>query len=229
MQEAPKTSGAFTTPTYIVFVAAFAVFLISSGFKHTAYDAYVTLASAWLEGHLWVVSPPPSLDAVYYNGNYYIIEGPMPALLLLVAVAIFGHNANQEFFCVLCAAVATAAAYVMLGRMGVSARLQIALTACFALGTAVWWCTAFGATWMYAGIVAAMFATLALAEWYGNRRPWLIGLLIMCGALARFPLALALLPVAGWLWALDRPNALRKIGNLALGALPVLALSFLYN
>src|ERR1700737_3088262 len=108
---------AFEMKTFIVFILAFAIFLVSSGFKHTAYDGYVLMAQAWLDGRLWVVNPPSSVDAIYWAGHHYIIEGPMPAILLLPAVALFGNNANQEFICVICAAVATAGAYVMLGRM----------------------------------------------------------------------------------------------------------------
>jgi len=93
-----------------VFFIAFVVYLVSSGFKRTAYDAYALMASGWLDGHLWILNPGPSVDAVLVNSHYYIIEAPLPGLFMLPFVAILGARASQEFVCVLCAAIAVARA-----------------------------------------------------------------------------------------------------------------------
>jgi len=233
MEEAPTgrsaIKNAFETRTLAVFFIAFVVYLVSSGFKRTAYDAYALMASGWLDGHLWILNPGPSVDAVLVNSHYYIIEAPLPGLFMLPFVAILGARASQEFVCVLCAAIAVAAADVLLGRIGIAGRQRIAMLGFFALGTAMWWCTAFGAIWMFAGVAAAMLVTLALAEWYGHRRPWLVGLLIMAAALCRFPVILSLAPFAWWLWMDDRKASLKRLAWLAAGVVPLLFAYSIYN
>ena len=221
--------GAFKAQTLVAFVVALLVYLVSSGFKRTVYDAYALMANGWLNGHLWILNPGPAVDAVLVNGHYYIIEAPLPGLLMLPFVAALGARASQEFVCVICAAIAVAAIDVVAGRLGIARGRRLALLAFFALGTAMWWCTAFGAVWMFAGISAAMFVALALAEWYGHRRPWLVGLLVMAAALCRLPAILALLPLAWWLWADDRAASSKRLAWLAAGVAPLLLAYFVYN
>lgn len=227
----PQLASALSLRTFAVWGAALFVFLVSSGFKRTAYDAYSLLAATWLQGHLWITSPGPAIDAVGVNGHYYIIEAPLPGVIMLPFVAIFGPRASQEFVCVLCAAIAVAAAHVVLERIGVGGWRRWLLVAFFALGTAIWWCSAFGAVWMFAGVAAAMFVMLALAEWYGHRRPWLVGLLVMGGALCRAPVILSLLPLGAWLWSegADRKESVRRLLQFAAGVAPLLLAYFAYN
>jgi hypothetical protein len=227
-----KTHAAFLTSTMIVFALALAVFWISSGFKDTAYNGYVIMAAQWLDGHIWIDHPPLSVDTIAWHGHYQIIEAPMPGLIMLPWVAIFGMNASQELVAVFCSAITIAAAWVVLTRMGMTPAPRIALTAFIGLGTAVWWNTAFAALWMFAGVVAAMFAMLALAEFYGARRAWLVGLLIGCAALARMPLILAALPLGLWFAFEKHDNhseSLRRLGQFAAGVAPGLLAYFLYN
>ena len=227
MNDAP----AFTKRTWIVFGAAFVVYLLSSGFAHpTVYDNYVLLANAWIDGHVWVDQPGPGIDALSYMGHYYIIEAPMPAVLMLPLVAIFRTDANQTLIAVICAAVTVAAFDVLLGRLGVDGARRWWLLAFAALGTVLWWCASFPAVWMFAHICGAMFLMLFLAEWYGRRRPWLLGLLLACGVLSRFPLVLAALPFAWWLWADSHADVrFRRLLQAVAAAAPLFILYALYN
>lgn len=227
-----KVHSEFLIGTSTVFVLVFILLWVSSGFKDTAYNGYVLMASQWLDGHVWIVNPPLSVDTILWNGHYQIIEAPMPGLIMLPWVAIMGMNASQELVAVICSAITVAAAYAVLFRMDVPAGLRYALTVFIGFGTALWWCTAFAALWMFAGVVAAMFAMLALAEFYGLRRPWLVGLLIVCAALARMPLILSALPLAIWFWFERRENGApspRRLGQFLAGIAPGLIAYVLYN
>ncbi|HXM17209.1 MAG TPA: hypothetical protein VN934_00190 [Candidatus Tumulicola sp.] len=213
-----------------VFVFALAAYLASSGGADTLYNNYVRLADAWLHGRVWVNYAGPGIDALRYQGHLYIIEAPLPALLVLPLVAIFGLGANQALVCVFCGAAAVAAAYVMLGRLGVSQSVHVWVLAFFAFGTGLWWCTAFGAVWMFAHVAGVMFAMFGLVEWYGKRRAWLLGLLLSCMALCRFPMAIAALPFLAWLLQ-ETPSRerLRVLAGAVAGALPLFALYVVYN
>jgi len=221
---------AFSTRSAIVFAAAFLGYFLLSRNDHTAYNNFVLLADAWLHGHVWIAKPESWIDALPYNGHWYIINVPIPAVLLLPLVAVYGANANQTIVSVLCGAIAVAAADVTFGRMGVSAFWRGRLTLFFALGTVLWWCAANGAVWMYAHVVAVMFAMLALAEWYGRRRPWLLGILLACAVYSRFPMVLAVPPLLVWLW-LSAPaeRRWRDLASFAYGFVPFVAASLGYN
>jgi hypothetical protein len=194
------------------------------------YDNHVLLADAWLHGRIWIAEPSQAIDALDHLGRYYIIEAPLPAVLLLPFVALFGIGANQTLVAVTCAALTVAAAYVVLERLDVSESTRRWVLAFFAMGTVLWWCASFPAVWMYAHITAAMFLTLALAEWFGRRRLMLVGLLFACAALCRFPTVLVFIPFAAWLLLEAPPNErLRRLGSLALGAAPFFILYALYD
>ncbi|HEY5093592.1 MAG TPA: hypothetical protein VII69_00585 [Candidatus Eremiobacteraceae bacterium] len=230
MSQARSIEPAFSLRTWVIFFAGFVLYFLSSGGKQTAYDNYTILANAWLHGSIAIPEPSPAIDALKYLGKWYIIEAPIPAVIMLPLALIFGAAANQTFACVLCGAVAVAAADVMLGRMDVTPATRNWTLAFLTAGTILWWCSAFGAVWMFAHVAGAMFALLALAEWYGHRRPWLLGLLIACAALSRFPIVLAALPFAWWLWVETPPERrLRAFGSAVAGALPLFVLYAFYN
>lgn len=217
--------------TWAVWGCALALYLVSSGFAHpTVYNNYALLADAWLRGHVWVDQPNAAIDALNYLGRYYIIEAPMPAVLMLPLTALFGVAANQTLVAVICAAIAVAAMDVVLGRMAVDEPTRNWVLAFFGAGTVLWWCASFPAVWMFAHVAATMFLTLALAEWYGHRRPWLVGLALSCAALSRFPIVLAGMVFLWWLWAdtpaSDRP---RRLLSFVAGALPLFAIYAAYN
>ena len=230
MSDERAVPNAFSARTWLVFTGAFLFYFVSSSGKQTGYDNYTILANAWLHGSVTILDPGPAIDALKYLGKWYVIEAPMPAVIMLPLALVFGDHANQTFACVLCGAVAVAAADVTLGRMNLTPAARNWTVTFLAAGTVLWWCSAFGAVWMFAHVAGAMFALLGLAEWFGHRRPWLLGLLIACAALSRFPIVLAALPFAWWLWAeTPRGRRLAAIGQAVAGAAPLFILYSLYN
>ncbi len=214
--------------TLYVFAFTLIVYLVSTGFKNTVYNNHVLLADAFLHGRVWIDSQPPGIDAIFYNQHWYIIEGPLPAILLLPLVAIFGLQTNQVLVAAICAAIAVASADVLFGRMDIRDPLRTWLTAFCGFGTVLWWSTAFAAVWMFAHVIAVMFALLAIAECYGRGRPALVGLLIACAALTRFPMILSAIPISYWLFA-KHDYDVRVVRTFLLGLLPLFVLYAGYN
>src|SRR5205814_9402652 len=87
-------------------MAAVLVTLLAGHFRSTPYNNYVLLSAALLHGHTWIAWPGAYLDALAYHGQHYVIEGPVPALLLLPYVAIAGSAANQTLLAAVLAGVA---------------------------------------------------------------------------------------------------------------------------
>ena len=89
------TTTAFTprSPALLT-VAALGVF---SGFRATAFDNFVWLADAWLHGKPYLPHfPGDYIDAIPYHGRAYVYEAPLPAVLLLPFVAIWGLERERD-------------------------------------------------------------------------------------------------------------------------------------
>jgi hypothetical protein len=183
-------------------IAAFIVTLVVSHLRATPYNNYVLLADAFLHGHTWIDWPGAYIDALAYNGQHYVIEGPLPAVLLVPWVAIAGTAANQTFVAVLLAGVAIGAAWELGERTGVAAQTNVWLCTLLLAGTDLLWCAMLGDVWFIAHVSAVCFTMLALVELFGKRRAWLIALLAICAAESRFTMALVI-PVYAILLARD--------------------------
>ena len=191
-------------------IVAFAVTLLVSHLRSTPYNNYVLLAQALLHGHAWIDWPGAYIDALGYNGRHYVIEAPLPAVLLLPYVAIAGTAANQTLLAVVLAAVAIGAAWELAERLGVEAEANVWLCAFLLAGTDLLWCAMLGDVWFIAHVAAVCFTMLALVELCGKRRGWPVALWAICAAESRFTMALAV-PVFVVLLAADRaqPDVLR--------------------
>lgn len=211
-------------------IIATAGLLVLSRFDSSVYNNYVLLAAAFAKGHVWIDWPGPYIDALGYHGKHYVIEGPVPALLLLPVVAAYGLHTNQTSFACVTAGIAVAAAWIVARRLGAGYAPATWATAFFALGTSLAWCAMYGAVWYVAHTVAVMFAMLAVAELVGSRRVWLVVLLLILAAGARFTIILAIAPLAIYLLALlPKARRLPALGALACVVAPAVALYVAYN
>jgi hypothetical protein len=210
--------------------------IVALAFAHgrvTPYDNYVLLASQMLHGQLWIdpLWPGPEIDAVLFDGHRYIVNDPVPAILMLPLVAFLGTHANQTLLACLLCGVAVGAAWALLERLGVTDRVAVWLVVFFLAGTDLLWCSMLGDVWFIAQTSAVAFTMLALCELAGKRRGWLVALWIALALGSRFTLVMAL-PVVLW-WVRDgfqtratRPrSALAFVGSLV----PFFALWAAYN
>jgi hypothetical protein len=194
---------------------AFALIAFVSHLRPSAADNYIVLANALLRGHAWVddgnhaVAQLPailtylgsSIDALLYHGKYYVIEGPLPALLLMPFVAL-GFAVNQTTFAALLAGVAVGAGWEIARRLGTSFPTRVFLCGFLLLGTDLFWCAMLGDVWFLAHTSTVAFTLLALLELHGKRRAWIVALCAACAAESRFSMVAAI-PVYAALLATD--------------------------
>ena len=185
-------------PAYVAGLVAFAVAALISHFRATPYDNYVLLAQALLHGHVWIDWPGAYIDALQYGGRYYVIEAPLPAILLLPFVAVFGSHASQTVLAIVLAAVAVAATWELGERAGLRRSSNAWVCAFMFAGTDLLWCAVLGDVWFLAHVSAVCFTMLALVELTGKRRGWLVALLAACAFESRFSM-LAAVPVYAYL------------------------------
>jgi hypothetical protein len=193
-------------PAYAAAFAAFVVTALVSHLRETPYNNYVLLAQALTHGRAWIDWPGEYIDALQYAGRYYVIEAPLPALLLLPFVALFG-SANQTLLAAVLAAVAVGAAWELGERFGLLAAANAWICAFLLAGTDLLWCAMLGDVWFVAHVSAVCFTLLALVELAGKRRGWLVAVFAACAVESRFSMILAA-PVYLYLLAARNNNVI---------------------
>ena len=218
-------------PAYAAGLAAFAVTALLSHFRATPYNNFVLLAAGLLHGHAWIDWPGPYIDALRYGaGRYYVIEAPLPALLLMPFVAIFGTQTNQTVLGIVLASVAVGAAWELGERFGLHAKANAWICAFLLAGTDLLWCAMLGDVWFLAHVSAVCFTLLALVELAGKRRGWLVALFAACAFESRFSM-IAAIPVYFYLLIAPLSSGEREKRAASFGAvlIAVGALWALYN
>jgi hypothetical protein len=140
------------------------------------YDHFVWQASAWLEGRAAIRYPVPATGASLGNAYFqdvlpiHTTDGvsrgllpfpPLPALVLLPFVAVWGLATDDQLVFTALAAANVAICWWMLGRLTVRPAIRLATTLFFAFGTVFWYSAQLATTWYQAHIVAIGLTMLA--------------------------------------------------------------------
>jgi hypothetical protein len=169
---------------FIGFLAFYAVTM----YPPSPYNAHVRQAFAFIHGHTWI-DAPNYIEHAQFHGRSYQLHPPLPAILLMPIVAIWGMNTSQSLFAVAVGALDVALAWRMLGRFRLTPNARMWLTVFFGLGTIVWYESVNGGSWEVTMLVALAFTLAALDETFGRARPLVIGLFAGLAAIARYDLA----------------------------------------
>jgi hypothetical protein len=192
-------------PAYGAGLVAFVVTALLSHLRPTPYNNFVLLAQALLHGRVWIDWPGSYIDALQYGGRYYVIEAPLPAILVLPLTATFGTQANQTLVAAILAAVAVGAAWELGERFGLDAARNVWICGFFLAGTDLLWCAMLGDVWFIAHVSAVCFTMLALVELAGKRRGWLVALFAACAFESRFSM-IGAVPVYAYLLLAPTPS-----------------------
>jgi hypothetical protein len=190
-------------PAYAAALIAFALTALVSHLRPTPYDNFVLLAQALVQGHTWIDWPGPYIDALHYGSRYFVIEAPLPAVLLLPFVPLFGPSTNQTALAAVLTAIAIGATWELGERFGLRPRANVWICAFLLAGTDLLWCAMLGDVWFIAHVAAVCFTMLALLELAGKRRGWLVAVFAACAFESRFSM-IAAVPV--YLYLLLAPS-----------------------
>jgi hypothetical protein len=141
---------------------------------------------------LYLLDPGSTHDLTFFNGNWYVANPPLVALLMLPFVALFGLPAlNTVVFSILFAALNAALVYALLEQIHARGWVQLRggdslwLTALFAFGTAHWYLGVIGKMWFLSQITTVTFLALATLLAVLRKPPLLQGIAIGLAVLAR--------------------------------------------
>lgn len=175
----PASRLAITVVGLLLALAALALYAASNPVHDNLYNHFVWQADAFLHGRVWFPYPVeagpnqpanwyfqdvyPLLDAAGLpTGQVLIPFPPLPAIVLLPFVAVFGLFTDQDAVAIALGAVGVAAAWWALGSLRISLVTRALVTILFATGTVWWWAAAVGSTWYLAHLVAVPPALLAV-------------------------------------------------------------------
>jgi hypothetical protein len=179
----------------LVTIVSALVFIACTASRAQPLDYFNRLAEAFLNGRIWLDEAPSWLNELIPGrpGQWYVTYPPMPAVLAMPFVALFGREFPAQVYSSLYAALDAGLFYLLLGKLDLGMRIRdrLGLTVVFTFGTVFWYVSIGGSAWYFAHVCAVLF-TLAAALVALDRRPaWIAGLLIGCAALARLPAGLA--------------------------------------
>ena len=178
----------------LVFLVCSAVYVATLGSRMQGPSDnthFVSLADSYLHGQLSGVGdkPPGDNDWAHYHGRWYVVFPPLPALLILPAVAIWHTAVWDRLYWAIFAGLAPALLYVLLRKLrqehgsGRTAREDLALCALFAFGSAYYYTAVQGTVWFAAHVVACPLIVLFVLWSLGARHPVLAGLALgLCWA-----------------------------------------------
>ena len=189
---------------------------------------------------MWINWPGDvTSDAVLWNGQHYVIEGPIPALLMIPLVLLYHAAANQTALAIILGAIAVSAAWDLFRRLGVGVRETMWLCAFLYAGTTLWWCSMLGDVWFIEHCSAVAFTMLALRELAAEKpKAWVVALFAAAAIGSRSTMLLALPFYAHFLWhggfvpetpPPDPSLRIARMRNFALTLVPFAAAWVWYN
>ena len=200
------------------------------------------LANSFLQGKVYFVNdlpfwPSPSVytDAVFFNGHYYWSEGPLPAIILMPFVLIFKlinlsfYQGYLQFFLIILIFWLCFKISKKIGHATIDS-LFLAFAFCAAsmfLGVAlVSW------AWYYSQVVAVSLILLAILEYLGKKRYWLIGIIFGLLTVTRVTASIGVIFFALEILFSNRnidKEKLRKLFQLVLPVVLIFILLLSYN
>ncbi len=171
------------TAGVLLALAALGIYLATGTQRY--YDHFVWQAAAFLEGQA-AIRYPVAASATSHGNLYFqdvlsiptsdgIARGllpfpPLPAVLLVPFVAVWGLATPDGLLFTALAAIDVAICWWMLGRLRVDAPIRLATAVFFAFGTVFWYTAQVATTWYQAHIVAVGLTMLAIGVALGGDR-----------------------------------------------------------
>lgn len=232
----------------IIFISIFFVYYILGNNINTGHDFFVPLADAFLKGRLYVDKMAYELHEMVsfeevktgiYNqvadgskGIFYVIYPPMPAILLMPFVLIWGQDFNQSLFSMFICSLGSVFAFKLFKLFNLNKKKAVWLLLFLAFGSMQWYHGTIGSSWYLSLASAMLFLWIAISLTVKNKSLFLIGLFLGFAYLSRFSVILSVpffLINTRNLWFKKKRLKIKPLLMFFLGIFLSLGISFLYN
>ena len=160
----------------IIFAIALIVYFLTKESDPTPYNNFIRLADAFLNWRLYLSEDAPWLEFVHLGNKHYVVPPPMPAILSLPAVAIWGLSTNQTLISIFFGSLNVSLAYLVARAITKNVKVQIWTTVMFGFGTIHWWVAISGGVWTFSQTLSVTFLLISILLTLNNYSPFLIGL-----------------------------------------------------
>lgn len=187
-----KIEGFSTAEKFILIaLGAFVIYALSKG-PPPGQDHFVYLAYSFLHGRLGVTGAGTALqELVHLNGNYYVVYPPMPAIIMMPFVAIWGTAVDESLMSIILASICVSLIWLMIRKTGVKGGKVLWLTALFGFGTCFWYTAAVGSAWYIEEVATALFLTAAIVLMLYRKNNFFVGLCLGLAYLSELVTVLA--------------------------------------
>ena len=166
-------------------VLAAVVYLAVNPNRPTLFNHFVWQAEAFLDGRFAVRFPVTGefdnwylqdiMPLVGQSGFGLIPFPPLPAVLVLPLVIVFGLATDPSLLAVVIGAINVGLAWRLTSRLTKDPRAALLATLFFAFGTVHFYAAMLGSTWFLAHVVAITFVILAITLAIDAERRWAVG------------------------------------------------------
>lgn len=203
-------------------------FLSSPG--HTPFDYFTRLSRAFLQGKYYLTENPSWLSELIPAGvnRFFVVYPPMPAVLSMPFVLIFGKSFHQEYLAILLGS-AIPVIYLSIAKKINKNKLFHFWSVLFvAFGNILWYLSSVGSSWYLGQVSAAFFLSLTLLETLGKKRVFLVGLFLGAAYMSRIHIILTV-PLFVFLLTANKKDLFKNLFIISLGILPFFVFNSTYN
>jgi hypothetical protein len=213
----------------LAFIFGLAVYYITSAGR-TPYDYFTRLSNSFLQGKYYLTESPPWLNELVTigPGKYTFVNPPMPAIIAMPFILIFGYNNfQQQYLAQIIGALSIVLVGIISQKIKKDKKILIWSMLLFGLGSIFWFLSATGSVWYLGQTTGVFFILLAINESIGKKRAFLISLFMSFAFFSRLQL-IASLPFFLYLSFKDNFSIKRAVFFL-FPLVSVLATYLIYN
>jgi len=208
----------FESPTYLDWAIYFTVFIIlqipaivNFYYNDGNHNSYLEFAQSLLHGHLSLPATNNNGDLAFFNGQLFLPYPPLPGIILVPFVLLFGNNVNTVAIATLMSCVNLYLLYSIISKIKIGKEYTPWLIAAVFFGTGYWYALFTSHhVYAFAHITSLLFQLLIINEILGKKRWWLIGVFIGCSFLTRQFTIFYVLFAAGYIFYLHKTQQ-RKV------------------
>ncbi len=176
----------------IIFSITYLIYFLTRETDSTFYNNFIRLADAFLNGRLYLIEDAPWIELVHIDNKHYVVPPPLPAILSLPFVAIWGLTTNQTLISILFGSINVSLAYLVARKLTQSTKVQIWSTVMFGFGTIHWWVASSGGVWVFSQTVSVTFLFIGILLTFYKYHSLLIGLSVGASYWSRLTTVLSL-------------------------------------
>lgn len=170
------------------------IYQSTAGKIYSPHNHLILLSEQFIKHNLYL-SPLglPNEDIVDYFGKQYLYFGPLPSILLIPFVLVFGRNFSQIILGITSLIVSFLAIYIISRKFKFRFEEALWLAIFFVFSTVLFSVGILNFSSYQVQALGVLFVLLSLAEYFGKKRYFIIGVLLAFAGMTRITLYLSVI------------------------------------